>query len=79
MVGDAGKIEWGVDFDVVTERMFDRFALEIFVGIIGTGNSVAEGLGIKRPAGVNVGFAEIGVAKGIALGRRWRCEAQQQR
>src|SRR5262245_40366732 len=79
MVGDTGKIERGIDLDVVAERVLDRLALEILVGIARTGNPVAEGPGIERPAGVNVRLTKIRVAKGIALRRRRRCEAQQKR
>ena len=71
VIGDAGEIERRIDLDVVAERMLDRLALEILVGIAGIGHPIAEQPGIERPAGVNVGLAEIRVAKRVALGERW--------
>ena len=42
MVSDASQIQRSVDLDLITERVFDRLALKIFVGVSRTGNAIAE-------------------------------------
>jgi hypothetical protein len=79
VIGDAGKIERRLDLDVVAERMLDRLALEIFVGIAGIGDPIAHHPGVERPAGVNMRLAEIRVALRSALSRRVRYEGGERR
>ena len=43
VIGDARPVERRVDLDVVTQRMLDRLALEILVGVAGVGDAVPDG------------------------------------
>ena len=45
--------------------MLDGLALSILEGVVGSGEAVAHEPGIHRPTGVDVFFAEVGVAVGI--------------
>ena len=67
VIGDARPVERRVDLDVVAERMLDRLALEVLVGVGRGGMDVADGERVERPARVDVGFAEVGVALRIGL------------
>jgi hypothetical protein len=78
MVRDTCKIERSNNLNVVAERMLDWLALEIFIGIARTCDPVAEGPGVKRPAGVNVRLAEIGIAERVALGEHGRGDQADQ-
>jgi hypothetical protein len=57
MIGDAGEIQRGVDLDFIAERMLDRLALEILVGVAGVSYPVADEPGVERPTGVNVALS----------------------
>jgi hypothetical protein len=70
VVGNARKVQRSIDLDVVAERVLDALALEILVGITWVGDTIAEGPGVKRITGVDVGFAEISFAQRIALRQR---------
>ena len=82
MVGDARPIERRIDLDVVAQRMLDRLALEVLVGVAGSGEEVPDGERVERPARVDVGLAEVGVAIGVRLLRAqlaWRGETGRQK
>ena len=42
VVGDARPVERRVDLDVVAQRMLDRLALEVLVGVAGIGDAVPD-------------------------------------
>jgi hypothetical protein len=65
MVGDTRPVERRLDLDLEARRVLDGLALEILVGLAGIGDAVAEEPGIQRPAGVDVGLTEVGLAVGI--------------
>jgi len=69
MVGHAHPIERRLDLDIVAEGMLDRLPLGVGVGVGRTGKRVPENVSIERPACVDVGLAEVGVAIGIVLCR----------
>ena len=82
VVGHARPVERRVDLDLVPERVLDRLALEVLVRVTRIGEAVAEQPGVERPAGVDVGLAEVGVSLGVPLGaglgrRRRSREARQ--
>ena len=85
VVGDARPVERRVDLDVVAQRMLDRLALEVLVGVGRSGREVADGQRVERPARVHVRLAEVGVAVGIPLPvsraerQAGRCRQQQAR
>ena len=70
VIGDAHPIERRFDLDVVAHRVLDRFALRIAVRICRRGLVIAEDEGVERPAGVDMGLAEEGLAIGPLLGER---------
>ena len=72
VVGDARPVERRDDLDLVPCRVLDGFALEVLVGVSGIGDAVPEQPGVERPARVDVGLAEVGVALRVPLrqGRR---------
>src|SRR5436309_4563201 len=63
--GDARPVERRVDLDVETQRMLDRLALEVLVRVAGIGEEVSDRKRVERPARVDVGLAEVGVAVGV--------------
>ena len=67
VIGHAHEIERRINFDVVAQRVLDGLALSVLQGVVGAGGAVAHDPRVDRPAGVNVGFAEICVTLRIAL------------
>jgi hypothetical protein len=65
VIGDASPVERSVDLDVEAQRMLDRLAPEVLVGVARIGDGVPDAERVERPAGVDVGLAEIGLAIGI--------------
>ncbi len=73
VVGDAGPVERRVDLDVVAQRMLDRLALEVFVGVGRRRHDVSKAERVERPACVDVRLAEVGVPVGVGLRGGCRC------
>jgi hypothetical protein len=47
VVGDASKIEWRLNLDVIAEGVLNGFAFEVFVGVGGSGDVVSKNESIK--------------------------------
>src|SRR5262249_38286641 len=76
MICDTCPVERSIYFDVVAEGVLDRLALEVFVGVSRTGDAIPTQPSIQRPTGMNMRFAEVGVALGVRLGED-RCALQR--
>ena len=78
MIRHARPVERRIDLDVVAQRMLDRLALEVLVGVGRRGGEVADRERVERPAGMDVCLAEVRVAVRILL-RNGRAERQAHR
>ena len=67
MIGYCHEIQRASDLHLVAGGVVDGLPDSKFVGILGSGLGVAEDVSVKRPAGVNMSFAKIGVAVGVAV------------
>ena len=68
VVGDAHPVEWSLDLDVIAERVLDSLPLRVFVCVGRRRLMIAKDVGVKGPAGMNVGLAKIGLSL-LGVGR----------
>ena len=67
VVSHSHEVHWGLNLDVVAERMLDGLPLRVFESIVRAGDPVPHHPCIQRPTRVNVLLAKVGVAVGILL------------
>ena len=78
VVGDTHKVQRCINLDVVTEGVLDGLAPGVLVGVGRPGEFVTEQPGVRRPTGVQVGLAEVGIALGVGSLSNSRACAESQ-
>ena len=68
MISNTRPVKRSVYLYFITKGVLNRLAFEVFVGISGTCESIPTQPSIQRPASVDVGFAEVGIALWVRLG-----------
>ena len=72
VIGHRLEVERALELHRVAARVLDRLAERELVRLFRPRDRGTEHVGVERPAGVDVGLAEIGVSIRVALGEAWR-------